>query len=384
MTKKINWRGPVRPMSLISLICIMGLIGCSEDPISEPVARQTIELRAGTPAFLQVEPMTRAVSWPTGYYDYSAVQAADGGYVLQSDMAKRPIAAFFTQDAPSAKADYSRFAYSGGKWRSALQLKKGTFYLYGFIPADEVLGQSIEPYTTTDKYSDGAVLTLQGLKTVSASDVCVIVGAKEGKGEETCPDLAAGQFETDIHDNSSDQSTNYIFLLFDHIYAGVRFSFKVDPIYNGLRTIHLKKLEIVPPSGKGRANATITVKAGEPVGVIESCAFGTPSGELTEKIFDDDLTLTTAASNFMACFMQGAFTEFTLKTTYDVYDKDVSVDHPDGNLVRKDCVAENKIKLISPVSLNRGEMITVNVTVKPTYVYVLSDPDLDNPTITTE
>ena len=61
----------------------------------------------------------------------------------------------------------------------------------------------------------------------------------------------------------------------------------------------------------------------------------------------------------------------TLVCTYDVYDKQ-------GNLVRQECTAENKLQ---SVTLTRGEWRTVNLTVNPTYLYVLSEPDLDNPTV---
>jgi hypothetical protein len=32
----------------------------------------------------------------------------------------------------------------------------------------------------------------------------------------------------------------------------------------------------------------------------------------------------------------------------------------------------------------RGKRYTVNLTIQPTYLYVLSDPDLDSPTVTVE
>ena len=68
---------------------------------------------------------------------------------------------------------------------------------------------------------------------------------------------------------------------------------------------------------------------------------------------------------------------YELHSTYDVYDRM-------DNLIRKGCVAVNKIDVRSRFNqdLKRGYMYTLNLTVMPTYLYVLSDPDLDNPTVT--
>ena len=62
----------------------------------------------------------------------------------------------------------------------------------------------------------------------------------------------------------------------------------------------------------------------------------------------------------------------TIVTTYDVYDRK-------GNLIRQNCTATNKLP---DLEANRGQRVLVNLTVNPTYAYVMSDPDMPNPTIT--
>jgi hypothetical protein len=78
--------------------------------------------------------------------------------------------------------------------------------------------------------------------------------------------------------------------------------------------------------------------------------------------------------------------EFVLRTTYDVFDKK-------GNLIREKCQAENNILLIKDgerdglfddESLLRGHRYSINLIVEPTYLYVLSEPDVDNPTLIIE
>ena len=90
-------------------------------------------------------------------------------------------------------------------------------------------------------------------------------------------------------------------------------------------------------------------------------------------------------NDFLGCLVPGSTDNFVLRTTYDVYDTNVTTAHPEGNLIRKDCVAENKINtnLIAELTqLRAGELFTVNLLIKPTFLYMLSEPDLDNPTIT--
>ena len=80
-----------------------------------------------------------------------------------------------------------------------------------------------------------------------------------------------------------------------------------------------------------------------------------------------------------------------------MYDKNVNKDtggnpildedgEPVGNLIRKDCQAENTIDLRkwfgNDLMTTRGHSYSLTITVLPTYLYVLSDPDLDNPTLT--
>ena len=67
---------------------------------------------------------------------------------------------------------------------------------------------------------------------------------------------------------------------------------------------------------------------------------------------------------------------------YDVYDTNTK-DNPAGNRVRTDCTATNTLRMSEAIygftQFERCKKYTVNVTVNPTYLYVMSDPDLDNP-----
>ena len=78
------------------------------------------------------------------------------------------------------------------------------------------------------------------------------------------------------------------------------------------------------------------------------------------------------------CFAPGmSYTTlgFKLTTVYDVYDRK-------GNLIQANRQAENDLSRLAAVTaLTRGQQATINLTVNPDFLYQLSDPDLDNPTI---
>ena len=83
--------------------------------------------------------------------------------------------------------------------------------------------------------------------------------------------------------------------------------------------------------------------------------------------------------------MPNGVSKLILTSTYDVYDTNITPEHPDGNLVRKDCSATNTLVLSDLFSeqteSKRGWRYKVDLTITPTYLYVMSDPDLDNPTV---
>ena len=79
----------------------------------------------------------------------------------------------------------------------------------------------------------------------------------------------------------------------------------------------------------------------------------------------------------MGCLVPGCSYNFQLRSTYDVYDKK-------GNLIRKSCQAVNNLKVADLFTLQRGKGYSLTMKVMPTYLYMLSEPDLDNPTVNVE
>ena len=246
------------------------------------------------------------------------------------------------------------------------------------------------------------MLTLTGLNSVMDQDVCVIVGAKHGtKTGEADPVPVTtpqpGDFTCSI--STGESTPNYIFLLFDHLYAALRFRFRVHDDYAKLRTIKLKKLELLAYSDElcehlmtKKVNTTVTLKTNTTGDspIIGDINFTTDdaSGDMTPVLIYDNMESpvelpTGEDSNGdkkytdNMGFVPKTSSYYMLRSTYDVYDRY-------NNLIRKNCVAENKIdprKQFNKESLDRGYMYTLKFTVWPTYLYVLSDPDLDSPTM---
>ena len=399
---------------LMLLAVLVLTVACSDDYDESNAPRQSasVELVPFAQNYREIENMTRATSpdWaPDDYYLYGDLAGVNG--VLMSNE-RAPISVYFTQDGSPAVEVHRKFSYTS-KWIIDEELENaGNYYLYGIVPYTAA-SLSIAPYGT---YENGAVLTLDNLNSVMNQDVCFIVGAKHGnKVGDADPvpatensKVAVGDFMCHIQKSTS----NYIFLLFDHLYAALRFRFRVDDQYATLRAIKLKKLELLAYQDEAcsirmtkKVSASVTLRANStgdsPVVLVTDF---TPQGTTPMDpvpIYNNVLNPVLLPSgryplDYEVAALRGTYkytdnmgfvpktsSYYLLRSTYDVYDLDA--DGNPRNIVRQNCVAENKIdprNRFKQESLDRGYMYTLRFTVKPTYLYVLSEPDLDNPTMT--
>lgn len=400
-------------VALLALLTAVVMLSCSDDSEQDGKSLVTVEVIPSSQSFVDVERMsfTRGGIWnpPTGYVFYSELNSM---FADQTDLVDNTIDIFFTRNEAFTDDETPKNYIQGlfthgsdGTWRSSVRIVSGdTYYLYGFIPYISSVSASIAPNAA---YSEGAVLTLQGLPTVTPNDVCVIVGAKNGKadykqsGEYTVSGLAPGNFSY----QAGGTDENYVYLLFEHIFSAMQFRFRVDDVYAALRKIKLKKLELLAYDNDGHlkkrnVTAQIALKANATGdSPIESVNFIPPEDAWFDMdpvtIFDrtDDpagqVELPTGVdgngfykySNFFGSFVPKAISRLELISTYDVYDQQ-------GNLVRSNCTAKNNL-IISELfdqqeETRRGWKYILNMVVEPTYLYILSEPDLDNPTIRLE
>ena len=398
------------------LLATMFLLGCSDDTEQEGLRGQmTIEAQYCASEFTDVEQPSnsRPVSsttraWTPPEYTNSKNETKNfvtydninGMFANQKDLVNKSIGVFLTKDDGSSleTSFFYKTTSEGSRWKMSLdEIPGGSYYIYGYIPEEDAESATI---SANGSYSNGAVLDIIGLKTVTASDVCVIVGAKDdpfyNSNVASYPvlGLQQGQFNVTFH--TGEVAKNYVFLLFDHLYSGLRFGFTIDSEYAKLRTIKLRKLELIAYSTdanagvKAKYNARITLKKNTDgkTPIVGSVVFTpdlTSADVAPEPLFDwkdnpaNYVTLTDEPQQFMGCFVPGDHTYFKLRSTYDVFDRQ-------GNKIREGCQAEITIDLRdhfgSYLSTTRGHCYTLTVKVQPTYLYVLSEPDLDNPTLT--
>lgn len=403
---------------LIFILSLPVFTSCSSDSDEDEMVKgpepMEIEVQGYVSWFEEEIAKTRAVSPERAYGATTRAWTPPAGYTMYEDE-ERSICAFFTQDhdVPVGGYEEEYFFKSSGKWRvSKTDLEAETYYLYGYAPyersADPATVEVLEGVGKT--FADGAVLKLKNLSAISPADVCVVIGAKNGydngytdSGDYTITGLKPGDFAyTARTTGESGTGGNYVFLLFDHLYAAINVNMQVHADYAALRTIKLKELRLqavagsdyithktdidvtltkttdgttpIAKDGSGNDLITYTPTASAGDVVADTLLFQSKEGvELKVNEFIDGMP-------YKGYFMPKDVTKLILISVYDVYDTQ-------GCLTRENCRVKNTLELshYSGQSVaKRGYRYTVNLTIKPTYLYVMSDPDLDNPSVVVE
>lgn len=407
----------------VALTMALGIlmVACSEDEIQDTKMSRKLHLVMGTQNITDVTDLTRTL--PDGYDTYSAhygsstlpTQKGIQAFMVASDDPDNPSNNSLFSFAFSTD-DISSLPYSWWSSIDAIKDQNKTYYLYGFMPsvAASKVGtepkESIKHLPNSTDYADGAVLTINGINAITPHDVCVIVGVKRYTPavNEKLPtidhinvDMTTRLGKFDIFDNNNPPvEKNYAYLLVDHIFCSFKFNLKIDEQYSKLRTIKVKTMQLKASTDGSLAHlikkvkATITLQSTNgttsPLATANSIVITTAeTGEPVPAMLYDyntaennkPLELTTtdqALRGYLAPAAIGndGIEKFVLVTTYDVYDRK-------GNLIRAGETATNTFapKTLNP-ALRPGEEFTFNIAVTPTYLYMLSEPDLDSPTFT--
>ena len=274
--------------------------------------------------------------------------------------------AFFLASGSDARPCAFTYYAEADRWGGNATTQEGEVYhLYGFMPAEAVTTSAVIPLS--GDFADGAVMTLGGLSPVTTQDVDFIVGVKGGEDVSQASDITEWSY---LYEGQAEGHNNVHFLL-DHLYAAVSLQFKVSENYSKLRTIKLKEVRLQPSSDR-QVNVAITQAAG--AAPVFSYAAGTASATipvLLSSTGGEELSTETAVE--AEAFLMPGLEGLTLVSTYDVYDKS-------GNCLRSDCTSENNI--LGRIRMEQGARTTLMLTVNPTYLLVLSDPDFNNPQVT--
>jgi hypothetical protein len=421
---------------MMPLVWLMMLTGCSSDDDSlsqQPATELSLVAVPLAPDYVAAgdnaspsrsgsTAITRSWTPPAGYYLYDKLYGdVYEGYERRT-LTNSAINVCFTHLPHASETDdgnpttepnplKTRLTYVGAAtpyWKLVLpntmkeeNVKSGNYYVYGFIPNNAADVVDIDKYKYPDAavgmWNEGAVLTIKGLKTTMA-DACVIIGAKNGPDADHDGGLTAGDFrfhlDTGTHKVGEEDviNPNYLYLLFDHLGCALTVSMKVHADYHKLRTIKLREMRMKTAGSDGttKAKMDVTVKLksnGTGSNPIESVVFEpvAASGESDGIVYQnrEGLPLSPTPSKFLGHFLPIGVTKIILTCTYDVYDKDKK-----ENLIRQGCKATNTIELkdlfTTFAGVRRGYKYTVNLTIKPTYLYMLSEPDEEDTSIVVE
>ena len=388
------------------LLCLMsGLLleACSGDSASDSrtdhsSSNRVVRLSAGARQYhvddaemASAPGLTRAVTYPNPSSDWTTITPSDNMLVF---VAK-------DKENPSPSDVLSRLFYSmTTDWQSNITITDAgldnNYLIYGFMPIDAE-NVSISLLSPNTNYKAGTTMSIKGLKVLTQTDPCVIVGV--GKLETSTSDVTLkwGTFDFTFKEGTSDV-TDYMSILLDHIYSRYHFKVKIDADYAQLRTIKITKMTLEALSNDGTqilgtVNATVNIQPNTTnSNPISSVTFSRNAGARMVTLFDKTATTNTSYTNGIVldkntsdfqeagfCLAPGDQRVFRLTTEYEVYDREDKQIRTNkvSNTFNTANFKDKKITNTAP-----GLEHTIQIIVNPTYFYVLSDSDLDNPTIT--
>lgn len=356
----------VRARLLLLLIGVL-LAACSDDSDRDDGETDVVQLVAYSQGMTDLEPVAATRGIPSGYHAYTGPSSI-GVYSTRAD------------EAPSSIRTFSYDA-DQHQWKSLVSTKLGVdYYIYGYMPASSVIHCAISKREGTDMdFSKGAVLTFSDLPPVLSEDFCVVTGVQQLENKTDNVNLTPWVFAF----TGKPTGSNFACLMLDHLYSCVKFKFLVNTDYDKLRTIKLKKVEL-KTTQQVSYPLTVTMKAGANYEVVWNDATGLTNDYVSLPVSEGGVILSAATPKEVEGYFApktDVANNLVLQCTYDVYDKNVTTEHPEGNLIRHNCVAVNKLPA-TKLTAETNKRTVLTLTVNPTYLYVLSDPDLDNPTIT--
>lgn len=367
--------------TLLCTSAVLLLAGCSGDDAPDSRTNRALHFVIGSSQYVDESvAATRGATYPHNYVAYTVPAGENPDFLA---LIANP------KDNPTSSDLFTRrFSFqSADDWQTNITVAdtEPEYLIYGFIPLDAENTTDEARITLRDgtaSYSQGAKITITGLKVMTTKDPCVIVGVEKAGSKTDDVTLKLGKFGYKFND---EPGNDFAYILLDHIYSQLNFKIKVGAAYAALRTIHVKEMKIEAINSSGEAlksmNATVTIipnaTGDNPVYSVNHDTSVTGGSPMTMYQATDEsgLTLTTTEQAIGSkLHVPNNQLRYRLTTTYDVYDNNTP-----GNLIRKGIEVENTLSLST---MTRGYSYNVILNVTPTYLYVLSDPDLDNPTIT--
>lgn len=346
------------------------MAACAEDNPLEVRPDGKVRVNVGCESQTEVQVGTRAADayTPFGGPDYDSVQL--GVIAWQKNTLK--------YDQGFATYSYS-YSNGAGKWTSNVYLAKQKYNVYGYMPhngeANSILpdlGNEATPSTFAMKWT--------GQPTFATMPVMASVGAAKSNGSSSS--VADGSFEVDVDLVGQEEKINF---RMNHLLAKLNLQFYLPKPYADKRQIKVTRVTLSGGQGVAdRYDITCSYAANGALTTTYMPMQGASTSGNTYPYKDSDgLLLKTAKQLFGTYyFVPDAVNRsnlMTLTVTYNVYDQS-------GNLTREHQTATNaKIALHKVNNVAQATQVaheyTANVKVVPSYLYVLSDGDMQNPYI---
>lgn len=358
-------------MTMKNRYCMMavGLLmaACAEDNPLEVRPDGKVRVDVGCESQTEVQVGTRAAAdgyTEFGGADYNGVQL--GVIAWQKN----------TQKYDQGFATYS-YSNGAGKWTSNVYLAKQTYNVYGYMPHNGE-ANSIKPDLGSEANPSTFAMKWTGQPTFATKPVLASVGS----ARSIASSVTDGSFSVDVDQVGQEEKINF---RMNHLLAKLNLQFYLPKPYADKRQI--KVTQVTLSGGQGVADRYDITCSYDAKGALTTTYTAMQGASTSGNTYPyknvDGLLLTTARQQFGTYyFVPDAVNRsnlMTLTVTYNVYDKS-------GNLTREHQTATNaKIALHKVNNVAQATQVaheyTANVKVVPSYLYVLSDGDMQNPYI---
>ena len=296
-----------------------------------------------------------------------------------------------TDNRDNSKDKQGVFVPLNNGWRSTLEVEPN--YNYDLYVYSRSMPCPQEPVFDYGNGSNAKLTFSNGMYLITTDDPQVCVAANgallpDNPNDSRYPTLTPQQFNigtvTTGEENGNPTKT-MVFLAMDHLYSKATLSFCVDATYSQLRDIRVKNVVISTTNGTLTGTHVYTFSNNKFVydtqgsitgNSIEISLFNGPTATVQPDENAEYVTLTTILKEFgHFCFLpKNPLQSMKLAVTYDVCDKK-------GNVVRANQTAIND-HIFDKISDNghqaeRGTNYQINITVSPSYLYQLSDDDVE-------
>lgn len=323
----------------LCLATILSLGGCAEEALNENEASKVV---VDTDVALEptVEVQTRASS------EYAA--PSEDGFAVG-------VIGIESKDGSirlAGKSYSTTYDKANTRWHSSIRVEPGKYYFYAYHPT------TLSP--DVDATNRKATFSVEGFCDYDLMASCETMGYRENTTPATTPwSITNTLYEVQKENNKVSFKLN-------HLLAKVKVNFSYGAPYSDLRDIEITSVKLTTAN-----KYTIAYN------YVNNTTVYTPTASNVTKTLakPDAATLDSDHKSFdyttfyvVPAVLNG---DITMVVTYNVYDKK-------GTCTREAVTATNKLKVAT--AAKAAESYTLNIKVVPTYLYQLSDGDLDNPT----